>query len=279
MFSVEAIEKLSQAEAITAAGNAIASSMIHDVELDRAIGVVALPNTFDLHDVEKYLPNRRHARGTMTTAYVDHFANYVEAHAEDGATVFVSDSIAAKAVLNLGRSIAPGHADNLAELAPTATAAYRAFRDALKRPMNQREAAEFIEDWAEYVHCVAGDSNHIPNSKAAAAFRKLTIETARKLTAEVQSLGESMSAFEQVQANSVEPIPEFIVFTCRPYADFEARAFTMRVGILTSDKPQISLRALRLEQHIEEMARGLADKVTEAIGDAATVVLGTYQRG
>lgn len=118
MFTKNAIQKLTQAEAITAAAKTLT---------DQVDTLVALPKGFKVHDLEQYLQLRRRLRGSMTTPVLADFAAYTAANAETGATVFVNtDSMQAVAVLNLGGPTAPGHGDNRAVLAPPKTAAFAA---------------------------------------------------------------------------------------------------------------------------------------------------------
>lgn len=274
----DAITALTEAQSVTAA-NASIQTATNPTE----VGVVSLPSDFQVHDLEQYLPERRRARGTMATAYVESFASYVTTHAEDGCTVFVQDTIKAKAVLNLGSTDTPGHADNIALLEPTKTAAYTALLAIHGRKLTQRDAAEFLEDWIDHVKCFSGDDHETPSNlitarSAVGALRNLTIESARKLQSEVKSLSASMSAFESVEAKSEQPIPEYIYFKCNPYADLAEREFVLRLGVITDEKPQVVLRIRQLEKHTEEMAAELAELVTSSVGDSATVVLGNYQR-
>lgn len=274
----DAITALTEAQSVTAANTSIQAAT-NPTE----VGVVSLPSDFKVHDLEDYLPERRRARGTMATAYVESFADYVTTHAEDGCTVFVQDDIKAKAVLNLGSLKAPGHADNIALLEPTKTAAYSALMAINGRKLTQRDAAEFLEDWIDHVKCFSGDDAELPSNAitaraAVGALRNLTIESAKKLQSEVKNLSANMSAFESIEAKSEQPIPEFIYFRCKPYADLAERQFVLRLGVITEDKPQIVLRIRQIEQHIEEMANELAELVTTSVGASATVVLGNYKR-
>lgn len=249
MFDKEAITALQEGQSIASATAALADSA-------RTKDSVALPSDYKLHDLEKYLPLRRRARGTMTTSVPVSFVDYTQTHAESGVSVFVdAEHMSATSVLNLGTPSAPGHADNRATLTLTRTAAYTAMRSvAMGIGLKQAAIAEFLEDWPDQIKCL-NDEGYIPTAKAVAAVRKLTIETMRKLESEEQSLSASRSAFESVQATSKEPIPTSIHFTCQPFAHLQPRTFALRLAIQTgSDKPSISLRVVKAEQHNEEMA-------------------------
>lgn len=120
MFDKDALIALQEAQAIRDAGIALQNSQ-------STKDVAALPSDYTLHDLEKFLPLRRRARGTMSTAIVDSFCDYTKQHAEPGASVFVdADNMQAFSVLNLGTPDQPGHADNKARLTLKRTAAYQA---------------------------------------------------------------------------------------------------------------------------------------------------------
>ncbi len=269
MFDATAIEKLSEAEAISAAASA--------TEAGLHTGLVALPSDFTVHDLEKHQEHRRRARGVMGTSVIADFATYVLQHKEEGATVFIDpDAMTATAVLNLGTPDAPGHADNIAKLGLKRTAAYAALRNiATGAGHKQATMAEFFEDWPSELQFY-NDDGHIAAPKAIAAIRKVTIESLRKLESTEQSLSASKSSFESVAATSNEPIPTTIYFNCVPYADLQARTFVMRLTIGTGgDKPTIGLRIVKQEEHDEDMARELAGLVVAAV-PGTPALIGKY---
>lgn len=275
MIDKEAIVALQAGAAIEQASNAMGAAM-------KDGQVIGLPDDFTVLDLEKYRFLRRRARGTMTTQSITDFSAYTANHGGDGTTVFVTpEDMRATAVLNLGTPTAPGHADNRAKLDPKSTAAYRALLTmATGAGQAQLKVAEFLEDWAPLIKCF-NDAGPIAAPQAIAAIRKITIESLRKLESEEQSLSASRSAFEQVSATSKDPIPTTIYFECQPYADLAARLFVLRLGVLTGgDKPMVNLRIVKHEEHLEEMARELADKITQAFGDTEIpVLLGSYTAG
>lgn len=272
MFTAEAIEKLALAQAITAANVAVDES--------GGRGLVALPDTFTKYDLEDTLDCRRRARGSMETSQIDSFASYVGNYAEDGATVLVNqDSMRAVAFLNLGTVASPGHADNVASFRAKATAAYVALTSiANGAGRKQTEIAEFFEDWAHELEFF-NESGPVTAPKAIAAIRKLTIESMRKLESAENQLSASRSAFESVQATSADPIPTGITFTCEPYKGLSYRTFNVRLSVLTAnEKPTISLRIVKAEEHQEQMAQELAGLVSIAV-TGIPVLIGTYQPG
>lgn len=273
MFDKDAIETMQEGSAILQANNALSLAFE-----DKA--VVALPERFTDHDLERYLPNRRRARGVMNTDNLASFAEYTKAHAEPGASVFVdAEHMKAVAVLNLGTPEAPGHGDNRAMLALKRTAAFTALlahANNAGRGMTQTVASEFLEDWPDHIQCFNSEGEISP-PKAIAALRKLSIEAMRKMESSEQSLSASRSAFESVQATSSEPIPTTIYFKCVPYQELAERQFVLRLGVLTGgDKPSITLRIVKVELHNEEMAQELASLTRDALAGSFPVMLGEY---
>lgn len=278
MFDKEAIKELTRAEAISAAGTAMHGATETD-------GLAALPNDFEIHDLEKHLPTRRRARGSMQTAVVEHFAGYVASHAEEGATVFVDKArMQAVAVLNLGKPDAPGHADNQAVLALDKTAAYIALGELMRKStatgLSQRDLAEFMEDWDPAIGCIDANGSWMSTKKAIDAVRRITIDSARKTESAEGQLSAERSAFESVAASSAgNPLPATITFKCEPYNGLIERAFDMRLSVRTGDatKPALSLtlRLVKGEEHTEQMANELAALVKQAI-EGTPVYVGSY---
>ncbi|MFN4148453.1 MAG: DUF2303 family protein [Rhodocyclaceae bacterium] len=269
MFNKEAIEALQYGGGISEASNAVRAAFAET-------RVVGLPSHFTLHDLEKFLPNRRRSRGLMETSIVQDFAEYVERNAEAGATVFVNGkSMTAVAVLNLGTPDAPGHADNRAHLKPEQTAAYKALRTiAQGHTLSQVRVAEFLEDWAPHIICFK-DDEELPLKRAIAAVRNITIEGLRKVEASEHQLSSSKSTFESIAASSKDTLPTNIHFHCEPYHGFDGRLFVIRIGIHANDKPSITMRIVNYELHEEQMAKELAEKVRSAV-DACPVLIGEY---
>ena len=268
MFDKDAIKELTKAEAITAA----ATTMTEEAPAHMA----ALPNDFTVHDFERHALLRRRARGTMTTASISDFAVYANRHADDGATVFIRQDMTAVAVLNLGTPNAPGHADNKAKLVLQQTAAYKALLAmAGGGGHSQTTVAEWLEDWNLHIECFH-EGEQIPVRHAAAAVRKITIEALRRVESEEQQLGTSRSAMESVQAKETGNLPTTIHFSCEPHLGLKHRTFSMRLGIITGDKPKLTLRIAAFEVHAEEMAEEMAVLVRNEVGDGMPCLVGDY---
>lgn len=275
MMSADAIKELRTDATVREARLSINDAL-------NGMAVVALPDDYAIHGLEKFLPTRMRARGAMTTSSIRDFASYVAAHSDIGATVFVDqDRMAATAVLNLGDPANPGHADDTATMTARRTAAYAALLAAVATPLKQAAAAEFLEDWRDTLLCFINDGELLPTARAVAAVRRVTIESMRKVENSEGQLSASRSAFENIQATSGEaPLPSAIHFTCAPYHGLAERTFVLRFGVQTGgDKPTIVLRIAAAEQHAEEMAAELALLVGEAVGADIPCLLGAYRAG
>lgn len=128
--------------------------------------------------------------------------------------------------------------------------------------LKQKNAAEFIEDWADQIMALSKEDEAMSPKAAAAALLNLTIETAREVNSKVDDFGESMSAMERIEAKNQEQIPAALKFKCVPYQGLEEREFVLRVSILTGDtKPAIKLRIIQLEAMEESIAEEFKDNV------------------
>lgn len=274
MFDKEAIKEIQQSHATEVLSAAVRAAYVHPS------ATLFAHAEFTRHDLEKILPNRRRARGTMSTSDIASFAKYTLEHHEKGATVFVdAEAMCARSVLNLGDKEEPGHADNLVAIKLKPTAAYTALLNTAQgRQLSQQSAAEFLEDWAPEIECFgeAGGAK-LAHGAAVAALRKLTIDTARKVESEDGQLSASLSVMEQVKASSTSTIPTLMYFTCVPYHGLDSRLFVLRLAVhTTADKPTLSLRVKNLEGAQEQMAQEFANKVRDAINEQIPVVIGTY---
>lgn len=279
MFDAEAIRQIANGDAIRAANAHLACETTKSL---------IVPEDFKVVSYEHTMPLRNRARGSMRTSSIEHFAYYALTNAEEGASVFIDpDSLKAVAVLNLGTPNAPGHADNTATLALDKTADYQALlQHATGSAFSQSTIAEFFEDWQLGMGFKNQDGGEIAPAKAIAAIRKISIESAKKVESEEQSLSATKSAFESIKAASVEAIPTHITFCCTPYHGLLGRTFTMRLSVHTGGaSPTLSLRIVKFEQHQQAMAAELVALVESQIKDSSEqayempVLIGTYTTG
>lgn len=269
------IEQLAvgQSQAIASAEDATKRALLGN-------GLVHLPSDYTRHDVEAFMPERRRMRGTMKTSVIEHFAAYAKKHAEPGASVFIDpETMQASAVLNLGTKEAPGHCDHRAVLVAKQTAPFKAMKKiANGMPLTQQAVAEFCEDWSKFLEFYKDGALVDENKHAIAAIRRITIEGLRKVEASEQSLSATRSTFESVTASSQDPLPTELVFGCSPYHGIKERDFSIRLAVITGDKPMLTLRLVNMEMHEEQIAEELAERIASQFDDAWAdrVLLGTH---
>ena len=250
-------------------GEAIKEANLAVEEATKMYGILALPNDWTAHDLEKFSSTRRRSRGEMSTTHTESFAAYVRQHEEVGTTVFVNaHCMKAVAVINMGTPHEPNHCDNRATLEAQKTAAYVELMDFCTSNRSQASVAEWLEDHAHHIVGVeASEGARIDLKPAIQAIRKITVEAMRKLETDVQTLSTSRSAFESAQIKSKDslPVPEAILFSCAPYHGLIERTFRLRLTISTAqDKPQIRASIVGLEAIREEIAVEFAEKVSLA---------------
>lgn len=280
MLTEEAVRLLQTSAGINQASAAMETAAAPE-------GMVALPQNFQLHDLEKGMQQRRRARGVMKAGGLLSLMEYVERYDAGNACCFVDgDKMTAAVVLNLGTIEHPGQADDIATHTLDATAEFNALNAiANGQPQTQRAVAEFMEDWGHLITCSIEDGGidapaSVANKHAIAAIRKLTIEEQRKVEASDQSLSASRTAFEQVKASgALHQLPTHLEFTCEPYPNFEKRAFVLRLGVLTGGKdPMLTLRIAKMQEHRDAMADELVELTKDAAPEGLPVYLGTYTK-
>ncbi len=236
---------------------------------------VALPEGVQVADLEQYLQHRRRYRGTMSTKLIAEFVEFVNTTVPEyqGTMVdhfpcFVSpDRMSATAFFNLGDYEEPGHGDHRAVLQLSKTESFKALLNADGTRFEQRELAEWMEDWRDHLEALAEDGAILPLSNAVAAIRRITIGTTAETTSEEQTFSNRRSAMAEVEAKHKDTLPAFLKFTCEPYQGLKERTFTVRLSLITGEKPRISARIVRLETAEEEMAKELEDQLRTGFED------------
>ena len=246
-------------------------------------GVIALPESARLEDLEKYGDQRRRFRGTFATNDPKAFTNYCVTNSDapdiTSACFVDGDQMSALAIMDLGTVHTPLHAEHRAGLSLQKTAAFKALLGIEGERLSQKDAAEWLEDWTPHLSAlVSGEGGYEPCAitKAIAAVRRVTLQTKSEQEHADSDYGASRSTMESVEASSREqPLPAFFEFTCTPYQGLTERTFRMRVSLITSAaEPQFRLRMVQAEQEHEEMADEFADLVRQEIGGVMSVTIG-----
>lgn len=271
MMNQEAIKELQKGAAITQANQ----------PLDHTTGAVALPQDFVLHNLEKFESGRYRFRGQMATKSVIAFSQYATDNAQENNSCFIdAKSMTAKLIFNIGDQSTPGHCDHSAVVSLEKTAPYTAMLEILKKRHTQKDIAEFIEDWRNFITAHAeedenGDSKIITLPRALQAIRKITIEAIAKSESETRNFGSSTSSMESIDVKGENQPPATLIFTCKPYAELPERQFSLRLSIITDRTPLLTLRCVREEEHEEEMASQFKELLTREL-DTVTPQVKTY---
>ena len=252
--------------------------------------VAALPADVTVTDLEQYLEERRRYRGSMATSLIAEFVEYVTATTEDYGDLpgmsaypcFVSPAtMSAKTYFNLGDIENPGHGDHYANLQLEKTEAFRQLLETTGRKFDQKNLAEWLEDWKDHLEAFAEDgTTEVPMAAAVSAVRRITIGSKAEATSETQALSTHQSAMTEVEARNKDQFPCFLKFTCEPYQGLEERTFTLRLSLITSEKPVIVPRIVRLETAEEEMAQELEEKLRKGFEDTPVkTFVGSFNPG
>src|SRR5690606_3890188 len=238
---------------------------------------IALPEGVKVADLEQYLENRRRYRGTMSTNLISEFVEYVKGTV-DGYNEFPVDNfpcfinpqaMRAIAFFNLGDVDNPGHGDHQAKLSLQKTEAFQELLKINGDRFDQRRMAEWMEDWIDHLQTFGEDgTKELSLAASVAAIRRITIGTTAESTREEQTFGTRQSAMAEVEPKHKDQLPAFLKFTCEPYQGLQERTFTVRLSLITGDKPQISARIVRLETAEEEMAKELEEKLRTGFEDS-----------
>jgi uncharacterized protein YfdQ (DUF2303 family) len=243
-------------------------------EANTAVPVALVPDSMSVKDLETMMPNAARYRLGFNTSSLEDFTSYSKKFDAEGATCFVDgDTMSAKTIFDLGTVLEPGHKQHKATLQMTASAEYSALLRVNGARLSQKDAAEFIEDWADSIGATTKDGSVMTSAAAAASIRDLTIKSARELNSKEDDFGAEMSAMERIEAKNSAQIVAGFGFTCEPYLGLDERSFHVRVSILTGgDKPGITYRIVGLEKRQQEMAVELQTTLSDVLADCETDV-------
>lgn len=252
-----------------------------------------------VESLERFDAARSRFRGTYATPSLADFAQYVIKR--PGGEGFIQpDHLSAFVIFNLHVDIndtpselQPGHADHRAELIMKPSPAYAAMcaadldpRTRAQHQLEQKPLIEWLEDWWDYLAADYPDAtdNSVTDPlrmrQALNALRKVKVKATGESVHTDKDFGTSRSAFEDVEASSDVGLPNGFRFTCKPSEDLDERVFYLRLGVLTGEeKPKFVLRWSKREADIEAIGQNFKSKLLDAIGDKATLLLGTFDPG
>ncbi|EAA9678197.1 DUF2303 family protein, partial [Salmonella enterica] len=113
-----------------------------------------LPAGTGVESLERFALERFRFRGAMTTTSIEDFVRYSKGYASatEKARCFIdADHMTARSVFNIGTLDNPGHADNVASITLKQTAPFRALLQINGERLKQKQIAEWLEDWSDYL--------------------------------------------------------------------------------------------------------------------------------
>lgn len=260
------------ANSIAAAGTRVTGS---------AGTMAVVPEGFKLHSTEKLETHRNRFRGALATSSLADFVIYVKDRADKATHGFVDkDSMSCRVIFNLGDTALPGHGDDSATLRLEPTAAYAALQRIAGKNLQQKDLAEWMEDWRDFLQAVTPDDQDMSLAQAIAAVRNITIKASSELTNAEGNFNTKRSAMEQIEAASQDTLPGSLIFACAPYDGLPVRNFVLRLSVLTGEaKPTLKPRWVAEEQIREEIAQEFKDLLAADIADSTSLTIGTFELG
>ncbi len=240
--------------------------------------VAVVPENVSVESLERFSLERYRFRGKLQTFSIEDFARYATGYAAAGSRCFINaDEMRAVALFNLGTLDNPGHADNTAVLSLKKTAPFAALLGINGDRNNQKDLAEWLEDWADYLICFDAGGAVIDAKKASAAVRKITIESNQSADFEDNDFSGKRSLMESVEARTKDIMPVAFEFKCVPFEGLAERPFKLRLSIITGDRPVLVLRIVQLETQQEAMAAEFRDLLVEKFkGSDVETFIGTF---
>lgn len=229
-------------------------------------------------DTEHLLPGRVRFRGNFATPSPKAFADYVNKADETQDSRVYVDPEAAKAVayINEGTASVPGHCDWTAVLALKPTAGYAALLAINGKQSSQRELGDWLEDWAPMLASVFADGVVSSLSRAINAIRSITIKAKDEASHIIHDMGARKSGLSQVEAASeAGDLPVGIEARVIPFNGLELRTISLRLSVITGEKPALVLRIVGLEALQESIAEEFRDLVQATV--TTPVIVGAFR--
>jgi uncharacterized protein YfdQ (DUF2303 family) len=221
-----------------------------------------LPENTSVTSLERFSAERFRFRGAMDTTSIDDFVRYSAGYAkpEEKARCFIdAENMLARSIFNIGTLENPGHADNVASIKLKKTAPFRAMLAINGEHLSQKQIAEWLEDWSDYLTAFDGNGETMTIAQAAQAVRRVNIKQVSEAAHEDDDFSGKKSLMESVEASSKDVMPVAFEFKCVPYEGLTERRFSLRNSLLKSGEPSFVLRVVQLEAQEEDIANEFRD--------------------
>ncbi|EQC3935336.1 TPA: DUF2303 family protein [Klebsiella pneumoniae subsp. pneumoniae] len=246
-----------------------------------ACPTAVLPAGTGIESLERFSSERFRFRGAMETTSIDDFVRYSSGYAKEDekARCFIdADNMLARSIFNIGTLDNPGHADNVASIKLKKTAPFRALLSINGDHLNQKQIAEWLEDWSDYLLAFDADGGSMSIANAAQAVRRVTIQKTNAADHEDGDFRGKKTLMESIEASSKDVMPVAFEFKCVPYEGLGERAFSLRNSLLKSNDPVFVLRIVQLEAQEEAIANEFRDLLTGKFdGKPVETFIGTFK--
>lgn len=228
---------------------------------------------------------RSRFRGTLKTNSLADFVDYVKRDhgrgPDDRAAAFIdATALAATAFFNLGDHQSPGHADHLAQLKLDQTAAYRAVLSVDGKRLDQKNLAEWIEEWGTQIDIADDNGEPLSLSLAIGAIRSVKVKATAESTTTVGNFAQTRTAMEDIEARAsgLANLPARLKFQFAPALGLSEQTADLRLSLIANpeEKPTFALRWIGREQAQEAIAQDFKRVLFEEIGVAALLTIGTF---
>lgn len=240
-----------------------------------------LPEGVGIESLERFGLERFRFRGSMETTSIDDFVRYSTgyANADEPARCFIdAENMSARSVFNIGTLSAPGHADNVATVKLKKTAPFRALLAIDGERLRQKNIAEWLEDWSDFLMAFDADGQTMTIAQAASAVRRVSIKQMQEADHEDGDFSGKKSLMQSVEATSKEIMPVAFEFKCVPYEGLGERRFSLRNSLLKSDEPCFTLRIVQLEAQEEAIANEFRDLLIDKFaGESVEAFIGSFK--
>lgn len=246
-----------------------------------ACPTAVLPAGTGIESLERFSSERFRFRGAMETTSIDDFVRYSSGYAKEDekARCFIdADNMLARSIFNIGTLDNPGHADNVASIKLKKTAPFRALLSINGEHLNQKQIAEWLEDWSDYLIAFDADGNTMKIAQAAQAVRRVTIQQTNASDHEDGDFSGKKSLMQSIEASSKDVMPVAFEFKCVPYEGLGERAFSLRNSLLKRNDPVFVLRIVQLEAKEEAIANEFRDLLIGKFdGKPVEAFIGTFK--
>ncbi len=236
---------------------------------DEQAPLIALPHGVSIENIEQFQKHAFAFKASINTNSYDDFIDYCKKFDSDTAVCFINaDKMAAVTTFDTGSVNLPGHRLHTSTLVLKKSAAYSALLDINGKALDQKKAAEFLEDWQFNIEARDNSDKAISAGVAAATLRDLTIEKAKIINSKVGDFSNELSELERVEAKNKDTIVANFTFDCNPYHGINPHRLFLRVSLRTSgSEPGIVFRIIQLEESEERITEEFKTNVRDSLDD------------